>query len=145
MDTYEEQCSNFWLCKSTFFTDYRTRAAEKNLCINCDVMFGQKIIEDDHKSLYCPICLDENTDNVVIPYCNLHNVCKKCFENMAYGIYTSNEPEFPYDEKIEDDPDKFIHDPLIKKYNEEYNIYLDKIDSTKQHNCPMCRASLYKE
>jgi len=139
----DENCSNHWLCKSTFYTICKTRAAEKELCQDCDVLFGKKIVIDDTITT-CPVCLEDTNGNVIIPWCDIHIMCKKCFQNMSYGV--GNEPEFPYDEDIEeeyiDDPDniKFINDPLIIEWDRQYSLYLDNRDSTKTHTCPICRC-----
>ena len=143
------KCPNFEIC-GQFFDNYHN--INNNLCFNCDVAYGiwdggkGKLIfkQDD-----CCICL-ENKRCVSMPKCN-HFVCIDDFKRMFYGEKRQNEPQFPYPE-LEDDYDgrnynnnKYDDDPVIIKYNEDYNKWDDTYDIKYENeknlrNCPLCRS-----
>jgi hypothetical protein len=94
----------------------------------------------------CPICL-EMKRGISHPNCN-HTTCIPCFKRCYYGDY-SGEPSFPYPD-IEDEYDDDIENikweidyPLIKKYNEEYNKWEERMQHLEETNnldkCPLCR------
>jgi len=117
------------------------------LCSICDMMFGKILEVKDN--IECIICL-EIKKCIKQPMCD-HSVCINCFKKCYYGDETNvGEPIFPYpdieDEYYEDQENQKwdINYPLIKMYNEEFNIW-DNIKTKKYDNeeylikCPLCR------
>ena len=97
----------------------------------------------------CSICLEEKK-GITHPNCD-HSLCIECFKRCYYGD-ESGAPDFPYP-KLEDKYDNGTVQqqkkmekkyPLIKKYNDEYNQWLDNKDNKYENeenlrSCPLCR------
>jgi len=93
----------------------------------------------------CPVCL-KTEKGISYPKCN-HYVCIGCFKRCYYGE-NFEQPPFPYP-NIEDENDQDNHEwgteyPLIKIYERDLNLILDKqeIKHRKEKNlrkCPLCR------
>ena len=109
---------------------------------------GKGILEI-YDSVYCPICL-ENKRGISQPNCD-HKLCIDCFKRCYYGDDDlENQPKFPYtdiEDEYYDDQDNSkweIDYPLIKKYNEDWNIWDDNKQSKYNNenylkSCSLCR------
>jgi hypothetical protein len=144
------KCPNFEICRKYDFP--LNMSCHGGLCTNCDIMFGKwdggkgKLVfkQDD-----CCICL-ENKRCVSYPKCN-HFVCIDDFKRLQYGEERQNEPPFPYRE-LEDDyylknqgHPSYENDPVIIKYNDEYNKWDDMYEKKKEkeenlRKCAICRS-----
>jgi hypothetical protein len=152
------KCKNYIICES-ILPKWWFECKETYLCSNCDMMFGTwSSGEHIHTgkgtlkisdNLECPICLDVTTC-VSYPRCD-HSVCINCFKRCFFGDDTcEGEPIFPYpdieDEYYDDQENpKWDNDyPLIKIYNEEWNIWDNKREekyANEEHlrTCSLCR------
>lgn len=146
------KCKNYIICKEVL-PNWWYDCKGHYICTNCDCMFGEWIngkgVLDINNNTECPICLEIN-DCVKQAFCN-HKLCIKCFKRCYYGDeMLESMPIFPYPE-IEDEyfndenNEKWINEfPLIKKYNEKYDLWLDmkeeKYNNDKNlRKCPICR------
>lgn len=111
----------------------------------CKLSFGNLKFTEN---IECPICL-ETKMGVKQLNCE-HNVCVDCFKRCHYSRDYIPQPQFPYSREIEDEYDnsrddiRWINDPLIQKYNEDWELYEIKVDETYENEaslrvCPLCR------
>lgn len=146
------KCKNYILCKSVL-SEWWYDCKGHYICTNCDVFFGKwkggKGELKIHNNIECPICL-EKLDCIEQAFCN-HKLCIKCFKRCYYGDeMLDSMPIFPYpeieDEYFDDEDNEkwIITYPLIIKYIEDYELWLD-IKEQKYYNeenlrkCPICR------
>lgn len=152
------KCKNYIICES-ILPKWWFECKGTYLCSNCDMMFGTwssgehihigKGILKISDNSECPICL-EIKQCISYPRCD-HSVCINCFRRCFFGDDTcEGEPIFPYpdieDEYYDDQENpKWDNDyPLIKIYNEEWNIWDGKREekyAKEDHlrTCPLCR------
>ena len=137
------ECPNLKVC-GTILPKYIT-FCHKGTCMSCRIMFNGKLTF--HDSVECPVCL-EDKPGVKQPNCD-HLACIDCFKRCQYGEKIP-QPPFPYSEEIEDeyeenhDDPRWINDPLIKKYNEDFAEYeaMLEINYAKEESlrvCGICR------
>lgn len=137
------KCPNFVVCDS--IVPQWILGCNKGTCTTCGYTFGR--ILTFYESVECPICF-EDKPGVKQINCD-HKVCIDCFKRCRYGG-TIPHPIFPYPHEIEDeydnDPDdsKWVNDPLIIKYNEDWILYESKCDEeyyreTSLRICGICR------
>ena len=150
------KCKNYELCECVL-PKWWFECKENYLCTGCHMMFGTwgeshtgKGILEISNNLECSICL-ENKRSTTYPNCE-HTVCIECFKRCYYGDDdTENQPKFPYpdieDEYFEDqnNPKWKTYYPLIKIYNEEWNIWQDEKDQKYENEeylrkCSLCRT-----
>ncbi len=146
------KCKNYIICEAVL-PNWWYDCKGHYICTNCDCMFGEWIggkgVLEINNNMECPICLEIN-DCIEQAFCN-HKLCIKCFKRCYYGDEMLElMPIFPYPE-IEDeyfdnsDNEKWINEyPLIKKYNEDYDLWLDMKDEKYKNEenlrkCPICR------
>jgi len=137
------QCKNHIVCNAVLPT-WWFDCKGCYLCTNCDILFGRilKITEP----VECPICL-EVKKGITLSRCD-HSICMNCFKRCYYGDQ-SGEPSFPYpeiEEKYNEDPEnpKWLQDPLIQRYHEEWNAWddtrMEKYENEMHlRTCPLCR------
>lgn len=152
------KCKNYELCESVLPT-WWFECKGKYLCTHCDMQFGKWTSGDTVKTgkgvleifdnEECPICLEVKR-SISHPNCG-HTSCLDCFKRCYYGDNDiENEPKFPYpnieDEYYEDQDNSMWEEnyPLIKKYNEELNNWIDmreqRFDNEAHlRKCPICR------
>ena len=148
------KCKNYKVCES-ILPDWWWECKEKYLCTNCDILFGSwgdkkgKGELKFNNNIECPICYETN-EGVTYPNCE-HYICISCFKRNWYGNKNNeNKPKFPYpeleDEYFEEEElyKRLCNDPLIIKYNEEYNKLEEgneiAYDNEKYlRKCPFCR------
>jgi len=140
------KCKNYIVCE-TVLPKWWFECKSSYLCINCDMMFGNKGILKTTDNLECPICL-EIKKCISQPRCD-HSLCIKCFKNCYY-LNEEGEPIFPYPD-IEDEYFKDTQNikwennyPLIKIYQEEYSKWDDERIEKYMHQeylriCCICR------
>lgn len=165
---YDEQfpdgcikCKNYYICGAVL-PEWWWECKSHYICTNCDEMFGKWMNGKGELKKYdnveCPICL-ENGIGIELAFCD-HKLCINCFKRCFYGDELVNEePQFPYPEnpdlidlysdflngKNNDSyPNWDVEYPLMKKYDEEYDKWLDKKQSKYEneenlHKCPLCR------
>lgn len=145
------KCKNYIICESVL-PNWWYDCKGHYLCMNCDCMFGNwcggKGELKIHNDIECPICLEIN-ECIEQSKCE-HKLCIECFKRCYYGDeMLDKKPIFPYP-KLEDEYYNDVNDkkwkkyPLIKKYNKEYDLWLDmkaeKYKSEKNlRNCSICR------
>jgi hypothetical protein len=137
------ECPNFKVCG--YINPKAILQCHRGTCSNCQIMFSDKLTFYD--SVECPICL-ENKPGVKQVNCD-HTACIDCFKRCHYGENIA-QPPFPYSEEIEDeyeenhDDPRWVNDPLIKKYNEDFIAYQHALDINHKKEaslrvCGICR------
>jgi hypothetical protein len=137
------ECPNFKVCN--YIAPRWIFSINKDTCLNCRLCFNGKLTF--YESVECPICF-EDKPGVKQVHCD-HKVCIDCFKRCRYGG-TIPQPVFPYPREIEDEYDndtddsKWVNDPLIIKYNEDWILYESKCDEahyreTSLRICGICR------
>ena len=119
------------------------------ICINCDCQFDKKL--DVVESADCPVCLETKL-SVTMPNCT-HTMCVDCFKRCMYGEPDGPEPQFPYNDEIEEEwakggdnnPEWCARYPLAKKWDRAWNKWQDACDVKREKEaslrlCPYCRA-----
>jgi hypothetical protein len=146
IDGYEMSCShnckpracpNFLVCNSTQENSIMVLGSE--LCFCCDVTFGKRLVFLEKTD--CQICLSRDIQAVKRLKCD-HAVCLTCFKKAHYGD-PPEKPLFPYDKEIEDEylenqwDIKWLDDPLVIKYNNEYHDWVEKLHANFMECDPM--------
>ena len=137
------ECPNFKVCGR--LTSKYFLSCYNGTCFGCKLTFSAKLTF--HESIDCPICL-ENKPGVKQVHCE-HTACLDCFKRCKFGGKYP-QPVFPYSEEIEDEYDsnpddpKWINDPLIKKYNDDFKLYEATLDAIYEREkslrvCGICR------
>lgn len=138
------ECPNFKVCG--VMNPLAILQCRRGICANCKMMFYEKLTF--YKSVECPVCL-EDKPGVKQVNCD-HTVCIDCFKRCHYGGNNIQKPVFPYSREIEDEYDsnpddsKWMNDPLIIKYNDDWVIYENKVDEIYYREaslrvCGICR------
>ena len=130
-------CLNFLVCNSNQKNSIMVLGSE--LCFSCDVTFQKphKFLEN----IDCQICPARKVQGVKRITCD-HALCFTCFKKAYYGDPPAK-PEFPYDKQIETEylenqwEPKWNDDPLITKYNTDYNQWVDKLYENFKECDPM--------
>lgn len=147
-DERQIKCKNYEICEGTL-------TGCRNMCIACLMMFGTRS-NSTHESyrtgkldilddLVCSACL-ETRRSVLLPTCS-HTLCIRCFRNYYYNedIDDENEPIFPYPDIEEEysnnpeDPKWEKYYPLIKIFNERWNIRGENQIDDYLHRRPVCK------
>jgi len=109
------------------------------LCFSCDVTFAkpQTFLEN----VECQICLSKQVQGVKRDTCH-HAVCLTCFKKAHYGDPPPR-PVFPYEKEIEMDfmenewDERWFEDPLIRKYQNEHQAWVEKLYANFKECDPM--------
>lgn len=141
-----QSCPNVEICGS-WQPKWLVTLKRSGCCIDCDSKFKKTLNFVDETE--CPMCF-ETSRCVIQPNCT-HPTCIKCFKRCNYGEPDYPPPVFPYPEIEEeyfelgnDEDNPKFNDPLIQKYNADYNLWEDLKDQ-KYYNeqnlrkCPICR------
>lgn len=143
------ECPNFRICGAIL--PKCITFCHKGTCGSCAYMIGRPPEYNGKLTFYdsvdCPICL-ENKPGVKQVNCE-HTVCIDCFKRCRFG-QTIPEPPFPYSEEIEDeyeenhDDPRWVNDPLIKKYNDDFKKYEELCEANYAREeslrvCGICR------
>jgi len=165
------ECPNYILCGNNCCEDFFNGTS----CLDCNFFFSgnkMEMLEDE-----CCVCADNELQlGIKFPHCS-HSVCiehmKEYYLNNGISFHSSHLelfenstnlyfPEFPYDENIEyaynlyklvgqsDCHINFENDPLIIKYENDSDNYIDTRDDWIYNNChkpalekcPLCRKKL---
>ena len=165
------ECPYYILCGNNCCEDFFNGTS----CLDCNFFFSgnkMEMLEDE-----CCVCADNELQlGIKFPYCS-HSVCiehmKEYYLNNGISFHSSHLelfenstnlyfPEFPYDENIEysynlyklvgesDCHINFENDPLIIKYENDSDNYIDTRDDWIYNNChkpalekcPLCRKKL---
>jgi hypothetical protein len=142
------QCSNFAICGAREPKWYLN--CHDGRCLHCNMLICKNLTFKELPE-ECPICT-EVSKCVVLPNCT-HTLCITCFRRCyVNGPPRVNEPQFPYPEhedeyfSIGNNPDNpMYHDPLVMKFNEDWNKYDDEwnLQYANENNlrkCPICRS-----
>jgi len=132
------KCKNFdiW-CKSKV-DDFHggTRAGNKGLCINCDIIFGKPLEHVEY--IECPVCL-ESGPGIKHIKCD-HTSCNSCFLKMNIGMWDLDtrpiEPPCEFDE----DENPILPNPEYEQWCEEdYQWEQNGYSKDNLRKCPLCR------
>ena len=144
------KCHNFLVCDS--IVPQWLLDCKRGTCTTCAYTFGRSPVYNGNLTFYdsveCPVCL-EDKPGVKQVNCD-HTVCIDCFKRCHYGGNNIPQPVFPYSREIEDeydsntDDNKWMNDPLIIKYNNDWVVYENKVDETYYREaslrvCGICR------
>jgi hypothetical protein len=140
------KCDNFLVCGEVV-PKYLINQCNCCVSFQCKLSFGKLVFTDN---VECPICFEVKMGVKQIK-CE-HKICVDCFKRCHYGIDYISQPIFPYSREIEDEYDnrasnndpRWINDPLIKNYENEWILYELKIDETYDKEaclriCSICR------
>jgi hypothetical protein len=141
------KCSNYLICKEELprWVMVLAKTGGAPIGFQCKLAFGNLEFRDNTE---CPICF-ETRMGVKQVNCE-HTICIKCFHRCNYTRDYIPQPQFPYSSDIEDEYDnnhtdlRWTHDPLIKKYNDDWILYELKVEEAEKNEaclriCSICR------
>ena len=139
------KCKNYEIC-SAILPEWWFDCKGNYLCTNCDMLFGKFQVLDN---LECPICLEKKR-SVKQTKCD-HTICIDCFKRCWNLNYEECQPVFPYPEIMDeweldqDNPKWYAEYPLIKKYDEEWELWNTEDENREENEgnlrkCPICRS-----
>jgi hypothetical protein len=147
-DCQPQECPNFRVCGTLAPRWYF--GCHGGRCWGCKYKFGKNLTFLDEPQ-ECPVCLETGLC-VIQPNCS-HSICIACFKRTRVnGPPRTGEPQFPYpdreDEYFEtgnESSNPMFHDPLIVKYNADWNLWQDDWDrryasEENLRKCPLCRS-----
>jgi len=108
------------------------------MCFSCDVAFIKPLVFLENAD--CQIC-SVKASGVKRFDCD-HALCFTCFKKAHYGD-PPPKPAFPYHKEIEMEfmenewDERWNSDPLIKKYQDDYSAWVEKLHANFKECDPM--------
>ena len=130
------ECLNFLVCNSNQENSIMIVGSE--LCFSCDVAFIKPLVFLEN--VECQIC---STKGPAVKRFECHHaLCLTCFKKAHYGD-PPEKPTFPYEKGVELEylenqwDTKWLDDPLIVKYNNDYHAWVEKLHTNFKECDPM--------